>query len=425
MGVSRGLLFLLALASGLTVANTYYAQPLLDSIARGLHAGTAETGLLVTLGQLGYAAGLLLLVPLADRLDRRRLVTLLMLSTVLALVGAAAGVNIGMLAVAITVVGVTSVVAQIFVPFAATLAPPGDRGRVVGAVMTGLMLGVLLARTLAGLVADAAGGWRSVFWLSAVLAVGLTILLHRKLPDRPSAARGSYASLLRSVGALMLREPVLQRRSAYGALSFGLVSVFWTPVAFLLARPPYGFGEAAIGLFGLVGVPAALLAPRAGRLADKGYSGTLTGAYFAVALAGLALALVGSDHLAALAGGAFLITFGAQAVHVTNQSEIYRLDAAAHNRITTGYMTAFFVGGMAGSASATALYATYGWPAVPVLGAAFAAAALLLWLAESLTRRGSPSNPMEREEATGGSHHARDDRPEGLPDRVRHLAARR
>lgn len=435
--MGRGLVLLLALACGLTVANTYYVQPLLDSVARGLDAGTAQTGLLVTLAQLGYATGLLLLVPLGDRLDRRRLVTLLLLASVLALVAAAAAVSIGMLGAAIAMVGVTSVVAQILVPFAATLAPPSSRGRVVGAVMTGLMLGTLLARTFSGLVAEA-GGWRSVFWVSAALTLGLAILLYRTLPHRPSTVRSSYPSLLRSVGTLMFDQPALRRRSVYGALAFGLVSVFWTPVAFLLARPPYDFGDAAIGLFGLVGVPAALLAPRAGHLADKGYGRRLTGAYFALILAGLALALVGRDHLTALAAAAFLVTFGTQSVHVTNQSEIYRLDAAVHSRINTGYMTMFFLGGMAGSASSTTVYAAHGWPAVALLGTAVAAVGLLLWFTESVTGAGRrapdrstepddsthPDNSVERE-ASDGTHHPRNDRSEGGSDRLRHLAARR
>lgn len=390
-GVSRGLLVLLALAGGLTVANTYYVQPLLDVVAHDLHAGTAQTGLLVTLAQLGYAAGLLFLVPLGDRLDRRRLVALLLLVTVGALIAAATSISIGMLSAAIVAAGATSVVAQILVPFAAALARPGSRGRVVGAVMTGLMLGSLLSRTFAGLVAEA-GGWRSVFWVSAVLTAGLVVLLHRMLPYRAPTACGSYPSLLRSVGTLMLRERVLRRRSAYGALAFALVSAFWTPVGFLLARPPYHFGDAVIGLFALVGVPAALLAPRAGRLADIGHGRTLTGVYFGVILGGLTLAVIGRDHIAALAAAAFLVTAGAQAVQVTNQSEIYRLDVTAHSRINTGYMTLFFVGGMSGSAAATTVYATYGWSAVPLLGVAICAVALLLWLAERLGA-GSDSVP--------------------------------
>lgn len=396
----RGLVLLFALATGLSVANTYYTQPLLDSIARSLHAGTAVTGLLITLSQFGYAAGLLFLVPLGDRLDRRRLVTLLLVASAVGLACAAAAVDIGMLAVAVTAVGLTSVVAQILVPFAATLAPPERRGQVVGVVMSGLLLGLLLSRTFAGFVADVAGGWRSVFWLSAALTLGLVVVLHRRLPHRPPTVGGSYASLLRSVGRMMLREPVLRRRSAYGALAFALVSMFWAPVAFLLARPPYQYGDGLIGLFGLVGLPAALLAPRVGRLADRGAGQALLGGYFAVTALGMALLLVGRQHLLALVAGGLLITIGTQAVHVTNLSAIYRLDVHSHSRVTTGYMTVFFFGGMAGSASAATAYAMYGWSAVPLIGGALAGVALVLWLLEYLRRAPSdepkPGRPATR-----------------------------
>jgi predicted MFS family arabinose efflux permease len=385
-GVKRSLVLLLAIACGLSVANTYYVQPLLDAIARDLHAGHAAAGLLVTVSQLGYAAGLVLLVPLGDLADRRRLVTVALLVAALGLAAAAVAPGIGTLGLALAAVGVTSVVAQILIPFAATLAPDAQRGRIVGSVMTGLMVGSLLSRTLAGLVAQVAG-WRAMFWLGAVAMLGLAALLWRRLPDLAPTVTLPYRDLLRSVGTLVAREPVLRRRSVYGALAFALMSVFWTTLAFVLSSGPYDFGEASIGLFSLIGIPAAFAAPYVGRFADRGQARVATGAYLGIIAAGLVLALAGAHHLLALAGAAILITGGAQALHVTNQSEIYALDASARSRITTAYMTSFFAGGTAGSALAAAAYAASGWTAVVALGGAFAAIGLGLWLWDM---RGAP-----------------------------------
>jgi predicted MFS family arabinose efflux permease len=401
--LDQGIVLLLAVACGVTVANTYYVQPLLDTIARGLNTGTTQAGLLVTFGQLGYAVGLALLVPLGDRVDRRRLVTVVLSAAALALVVAAAAPSIAVLAVAIALVGVTSVIAQVLVPFAAALSTPEGRGRVIGTVMTGLMLGTLLSRTAAGLVSEIAG-WRSVFGLSAILMVGLAGLLHWKLPYRPPTVTGSYRALLVSVARLMVANPILRRRSLYGALAFGLMNLFWAPIAFLLAQPPFRLGDAAVGLLGLAGVPAALVASHIGRLADTGRGRSLTGAYFTVLLGGLILALLGRDHLPALAIAAFLVTFGTQSVHVTNQAEIYRIDGAAHARVNTGYMTSYFFGGVAGSAAAAAAYAWYGWTAVTGIGIGIGILGLILWLTEILVipaRRGRSAVSLPRDEPVG------------------------
>jgi len=391
--VKRSLVLLLATACGLSVANTYYVQPLLDAIARDLHAGHGVAGLLVTVGQLGYAAGLVLLVPLGDLADRRRLVTAALLVAALGLAAAAVAPGIGTLGLALAAVGVTSVVAQILIPFAATLAPDAQRGRIVGSVMTGLMVGSLLSRTVAGLVAQVAG-WRAMFWLGAVAMLGLAALLWRRLPDLAPTVTLSYRDLLRSVGTLVAREPVLRRRSLYGALAFALMSVFWTTLAFVLAAGPYGFGEASIGLFSLIGIPAAFAAPYVGRFADRGQARVATGAYLGVIALGLVLALAGAHDIVALAGAAILITGGGQALHVTNQSEIYALDPTARSRITTAYMTSFFAGGTAGSALAAAAYAASGWTAVVALGGAFAAIGLAFWLWEMLSAPRTVAAPV-------------------------------
>ncbi|QSB13239.1 MFS transporter [Natronosporangium hydrolyticum] len=376
--VSRSLVVLLAAATGLTVANTYYSQPLLDAIARDLNLGSGTAGLVVTLGQLGYVLGLILLVPLGDLLPRRRLVTTMLAVSVAALILVAAAPGFGVLGAAIVVVGLTSVVAQVLVPFAATVAAEHERGRVVGYVMTGLLLGTLLSRTTAGLVAEVTS-WRGMYLLAAALITVLTVLLYRYLPDLPPTTDQHYARLLGSVWQLVRRERVLRRRALYGALSFVAFNALWTPLAFVLARPPYRFSEAAIGLFALIAVPLAFTAGPVGWLADRGLGRPGTAGSFGLILAGAGLAVIGGGQLWALALGAMLVTFGAQCVHLFNQSTIYRLDPDARSRITTAYMTSYFIGGVTGSALAAAAYAQLGWAAVAALVAATAVAGLLAW----------------------------------------------
>src|SRR5690606_28415616 len=229
LSVPRPLVTLLALACGLAVANVYYAQPLLDAIARQLGIGSGTAGLIVTFSQLGYAAGLLLLVPLGDLLNRRRLVATMLFACAGALLLVAGAPSFALVGGAIAAVGFTSVVSQVLIPFAATLADDRDRGRVVGYVMTGLLLGTLLSRTAAGLVAQVAG-WRAVYLGAAALTTGLALLLLRALPaGRPPAAGQRYLALLGSPWRLLAQEPVLRLRAAYGALSFGGLNVLWTP----------------------------------------------------------------------------------------------------------------------------------------------------------------------------------------------------
>lgn len=366
----------------------YYVQPLLHAVAGDLRVGPGAAGLLITVGQLGYAAGLLLLVPLGDIHERRRLVPALLGVTALAMLAAALAPGLAVLAAALAIVGTTSVVAQILVPFAATLAAEGEQGRVVGSVMTGLMLGSLLSRTFAGALSEVAG-WRAVFAAGALLMVGLAAVLVRALPEHPPTRGLRVRDVLRSVGALMSHEPVLRRRALYGAVSFALFNVFWSALAFVLSEPPFGLGDAMIGAFSLVAVPAAFVAPQVGRLADHGHAGLVTGAAFALIAAGFALAGLGGAHVAPLVAGAFVISLGSQAVHVANQGLVYRIDRDATSRITAAYMASYFAGGMAGSALAAALYASLGWGAVAALGGALAMLALGLWAAEgAATLRG-------------------------------------
>ncbi|MHB8506713.1 MAG: MFS transporter, partial [Acidimicrobiales bacterium] len=300
--ISRGTTLLLAVACGLSVANLYYAQPLLSTVARSLHTGAATAASTVTLSQVGYAVGLALLVPAGDVVDRRRLVPAVLLVTAVALLGSAAAPSIGVLVVLAVAVGMGSVAAQILVPLAASLATDAERGRVVGTVMSGLLLGILLARTAAGLVAGASS-WRVVYVAAAVAVVALAAVLAKALPAEHPRPRIGYGALLRSTLSLFAAERVLRRRALLGGLGFAAFSVFWTTMAFLLARPPYGYSDTVIGLFGLVGAAGALSASAAGRLTDRGRARATT-VGFAVSIAvSYALLWLGRSSLAALIAG--------------------------------------------------------------------------------------------------------------------------
>ena len=377
-GMSRGLILLFAVATGQAVASNYLAQPLLDTIRDRFGVTAAVAGLIVTTAQIGYAAGLILLLPLGDLFERRRLIVTLAAITVAGLAAAAAAPSIGIFIAAAGVIGFTSVMAQLLVPFAATLSPEAERGRVVGTVMSGLLLGILLARAFSGLVA-AAAGWRTVYVLAAVLMAAQAVLLYVKLPRYHESAGLSYPRLLASVARIARAEPVLRRRALYGAFSFAGFSILWTTLAFLLAGPSYGYGEGVIGLFGLVGAAGALTATVVGRFTDRGWAYWLTGGSVGLMLAGFGLLWLGGASLVALLAGIVVLDIGSTGVHISNQSEIYRLRPKARNRINAFYMTSCFVGAAAGSAMAALVYDRWGWTGSCLLGILVAMAAVSRW----------------------------------------------
>ncbi len=375
-------MLLLATACGAAVANNYYAQPLLHTIATAFGVSEATAGLLVTAGQAGYAVGLTLLVPLGDLLERRRLISRMLMVTAAAQALAAAAPGIAVLAGALAVAGVTSVVAQIIVPMAASLATDNERGQVVGTVMSGLIIGILLARTISGLIASAAG-WRPVYVMAAAAMLLLAAVLYRALPEAEPSEKISYRALLRSVLDLVREEPVLRQRMGLGAASLGCFSILWTPIAFLLSGPPYRYGTALIGLFGLAGLAGAAVAPAAGRLADRGRGRCATLGAIVILLGSWGLLDIGASSLAALIAGIAALDLGAQALHISNQSAIYALRPQARSRLNTAYMVACFLGGAAMSAAASLVYGAAGWNGICALGAFTAAAALWFWLATS------------------------------------------
>jgi predicted MFS family arabinose efflux permease len=379
--LSRRLVLLLAVACGAAVANLYYAQPLLGTIAATLGVSASTTALLVTASQIGYAAGLVLIVPLGDLLNRRRLVPGMLLLTTVGLAGAAVAPNLAGLAIALAVVGTTSVVAQVLVPFASSLAAEDERGRVVGMVMSGLLIGILLARTFSGLVAQL-GGWRLVYGLAAAGTLVLAVALARALPDIAPVDGPPYGRLLRSVGTLIAGEPVLRRRMVYGALGMAGFTVVWTSLALLLSRPPFSYGEAVIGLFGLAGLAGAIAAQAAGRAADTGRGRWATGCFLVAILLGWGLLALGRTSAAGLIAGLVVLDLGVQGQHIINQSTIYALRPDARSRLTTAYMSGNFLAGALASAATVWAWQRGGWLAVCGLGATLACIGVVAWSTE-------------------------------------------
>jgi predicted MFS family arabinose efflux permease len=391
--LSRGLVVLFAVATGQAVASNYLAQPLLDDIRRHFETSAGLAGLIVTVSQVGYAVGLVLLLPLGDLLERRRLITSLAGVTALLLAAAAFAPSLGLFMALAGLIGFTSVMAQILVPFAAGLSPEAERGRVVGTVMSGLLLGILLARTASGLVAQVAG-WRAVYVVAAAAMAVQALVLLRGLPTWRRPVALSYPRLLASVLSIARAEPVLRWRAVYGALSFGAFSVLWTTLAFLLSGPPYRYGAGTIGLFGLVGAAGAAAASFAGRLSDRGWRDRLTGGTSLLMLVAYGLIWRGAGSLAALIAGIVVLDVGAQAIHITNQGEIYRLQPEARSRINAFYMVSCFTGAAAGSATASLAYASAGWAGVCLLGACFGAASLAWWGVELARRADARGRPV-------------------------------
>jgi predicted MFS family arabinose efflux permease len=375
--LSPRLVVLLAVACGATVANLYYAQPLLDTIARALDVSPGAAGLLVTATQAGYVAGLLFIVPLGDLLQRRRLVAVLLALDALALAIAAVAPAFGVLAAALAVVGVTSVAAQVLVPFASALAAEAERGRVVGRVMSGLLLGILLARTVAGLVSEL-GGWRLIYGLAAGAMLVLAVVLGRALPTVAAPETIPYPRLLASVATLIRSEAALRHRMAIGFFSMLSFSGLWTTIAFLLSGPPYGYGEATIGLISLFGLTGAAMASYAGRVADRGHVVAGTRLAAAAVLGGWGLIALGRSSLAALIVGIVILDLGVQAAQILNQSVIFRLRPEARSRLNTAYMTCYFAGAVTGSAGLSFAWERGGWGAVSATGAAASTLGLLL-----------------------------------------------
>lgn len=377
-GLSPALILLMSVATGLAVASNYYAQPLLDTITRAFDLSASSAGFIVTAAQLGYAAGLLFLVPLGDMFERRMLIVSMTLLAAGGMLITASSQSLTMMIIGTALTGLFSVVAQILVPLAATLASPEKRGKVVGTIMSGLLLGILLARTVAGLLASL-GGWRTVYWVASVLMVVMALALWRGLPKVKQENHLNYPQLLASVFSLFTQDKLLRTRALLGCFTFANFSILWTSMAFLLAAPPFNYSEGVIGLFGLAGAAGALGARPAGGLADKGKSHLTTSAGLILLLLSWAAIWYGHVSVLALIVGILVLDLTVQGVHITNQTVIYRVKPEARNRLTAGYMTSYFIGGAAGSLISASAWQHAGWSGVCAIGAIVATLNLLVW----------------------------------------------
>lgn len=384
--LTPGRMVLFATATGAMVANLYYAQPLLAEIGRSFGRPATQAGLLVTLTQLGYALGVLLIVPLGDGMDRRKLASIMLAACVAGLLAAAASPSFPVLAAASLVFGMTSSATMVVIPYVASYASEAERGRRTGQVMTGLLLGILLARTVSGFVA-AWAGWRAIYVLAALTVAILGMTLRGAMRSDPPRPALQYGRLLRSLPGLLRAEPELRRRSLYTLLGLGSFSALWTGLTFLLTAPPYDYSTEVVGLFGLLGAAGALSANLAGRLGDRGWAQAMTGVFAALLLVSWGLLALAPQTMIWLVVGIFLVDVAAQGLQVTHQSVLYRLAPEARSRITAVFITSGFIGMSLGSALASAGYARHGWSGVCLVGTAFPAVLVLRWIASIATTK--------------------------------------
>ncbi len=381
--MNRLTLWILAIGCGVSVANLYYIQPLLAMVAAQFHVSPGTTGIAATLTQVGYAIGMLTIVPLGDMLERRSLVTLVTFTSAVMLFVVGVSPSFGLLAVGSLALGVSTATPQLLVPFAATLAAPEQRGRVVGFVMSGLLIGILLARTASGMMA-AHFGWRSIYFVAAAMVTVLAITLRLVLPkSRPTHTEG-YGPLLKSLGRLVVEEPVLRQSALFGACLFASFSAFWTSLSFLLAGPTFHMGPEVVGRFGLIGAAGALAAPLVGRFTDRGSPRTAVLAGFVLALISFLIFGLSAASVFGLIVGVVLMDVGVQGGHISNQSRVFALRPEFRSRMNTIYMTSYFVGGSLGSALSAQAWTRSGWAGVCMVGSGFLTVGLLGFM---LTRR--------------------------------------
>jgi len=356
----------MTVATGLIVANLYYNQPLLEDIARTFHTSRAKAGQVSMLTQLGYAAGMFFLAPLADMLRRKRMMMVIFAFIVSSLVLTAMAQSINVLVYASFLLGASSMIPQLLVPMAAHLAKPGERGKKIGIIMAGLLIGILLSRTFSGIIGDHFG-WRAVFYIAAGIMVIMWLMIGLFLPEVEPEYKGSYRNLMTSLIDLVKNEPQLRIAALRGALCFACFSAFWSTLAFLL-KQNFHMGSDVAGEFGLVGAAGAVAAGLMGRLSDKMDAYKLSGFTILLILASFIIFYFSGHSIIGLVVGVIVMDMGVQATHISNQSIIFALKPEARNRINTIYMVTYFLGGSAGTFLATQLWKSYQWNGVCAIG---------------------------------------------------------
>ncbi len=376
--VSRSTLILLAIVAGVSVANNYYIQPLLYVLATSFHQSTKTIGILVTLSQFGYVVGLITIVPLGDRISRRFLLgTGLLLSVAFCLLQSQTR-SFPIFAASVLFTGVTSTVAQTSVAFSAAISDPDKRASSVSVVIAGLLTGILLARTAAGLIAQLFG-YRAVFLSAAIASAALVIIIFALIPGEGTKAKIPYLSLLSSVLTFFVSSPLLRRRALFGGITFACFSIFWTTLAPYLSAPPFHLNLISIGLIGFAGLAGVFAARLAGFAADRGFGHIVTPVGWLILIGSFSALVIGRRNILVIVAFAAILDLGIQGIHITNQSIIYRLDPLSQSRVTTAYMTSYFTGGVLGSAGATLAFARFGIVGSYLFGVVITVFGLLVW----------------------------------------------
>jgi predicted MFS family arabinose efflux permease len=365
--ISPAHVWLMAFSVGAVVANIYYIQPLLATIAATFRISVPQVGTVAMLTQLGAALGMLFFVPLGDTRERRRLVVCLLVAESISLAAMASAQTFAWLALASLGIGITTATVHVIVPFATHLASPARRGATVGAILGGLLFGILLARTFSGLL-GAWAGWRAIYWLASGLMLMLAVLIRLGLPISKPKLQLSWPSLIGSTFVLVRHQPVLREAATLGAIFFCAFSAFWTTLVFFLETPPYHYGSAVAGLFGLVGAAGAVCAPFVGRMADRYGARRNVFVALVVALISFVVLYLFGKHMTGLIAGVVLLDIGVQSGHVSNQTRIYGLLPEARSRLNMVYMICYFSAGALGSYAGSVLWQRFGWAGVCGLG---------------------------------------------------------
>ncbi|MEA9414969.1 MULTISPECIES: MFS transporter [unclassified Flavobacterium] len=355
----------MAVCTGLIVANLYYCQPLIVLIANEFKIPEADAGTITYLTQAGYAIGLFFMVPLGDKIERKKQILITTLATVIALVIAATAQSFFVLEIASLLIGITSIVPQLILPLAASLSEPSQRGKVVGTIMSGLLVGILLSRTLSGIIGDI-WGWRSMFWIAAGICLLMFFVMQKQFPYNKPVFHGSYGQLLQSLFTLIKTQPLLREATLINAFCFAQFGAFWTTMVLLLSDSPFNFSSSTIGLFGIVGATGALAAPLVGKLGDKGSSRIAVGYGCLLMLISFIIFYFSGSSIVGIIIGIVCIDIGIQGVHISNQTRVYSLLPEARNRLNTVFMSFSFLGTAAGSAYGLFLWKLGGWHAVTI-----------------------------------------------------------
>ncbi|AJG97440.1 MFS transporter permease [Clostridium beijerinckii] len=365
--LTKLLILVMSIACGLTVANLYYIQPLLGDIAKTFHVDQLSIGFAAMLTQIGYAIGMIFILPLGDIKEKRNLIVIMLLFSVISLMSMFFSSNIYILTISSFAVGFTSIIPQLIIPLAAQLSNPQQRGQTIGTIMSGLLIGILLSRTVSGILGSYLG-WRIVYLIAAIMMFALMLILRKLIPLCNPISDIKYSELLKSMIHLIKTEPILRESSLNGALMFSAFSAFWTSLIFLLESSHYNMGAEAAGLLGLVGVSGALAAPLVGKVADKRGSRFAIGICIVVVIVSYLLFFLFGFKILGLVLGVILLDLGVQSCNVSNQARVHSLNEETRNRLNTIYMVSFFLGGAFGSFLGSYSFSHFGWYGVCTFG---------------------------------------------------------